>query len=259
MWPLLPRCVALVCVVASSGCAGPEKEPPQSAGTRDDYTERIPGTSLTFDMVWIPSAGFWIGRTEVTWAEYLVFCAFNERLPEGVDALSRPSKPLEVYPFDRHWGRGRRPAVGMSRNGAQMYCRWLSELVPGTYRLPSEEEWSAASGSRPARVGDYAWCAENSTGKTQAVGRKRPNVHGLYDMLGNLWEYCANPFDADEPRSAVLRGGSWKDPANEISPKTRLRFEDDWLLDDPGFPPGLWWVPDGDHLGFRMVRGPEDR
>ena len=73
-------------------------------------------------------------------------------------------------------------------------------------------------------------------------------------MLGNLWEYCANPWDPSEPDRAVLRGGAWKDPAATVSPMSRLRFDNDWILADPNVPAGIWWVPDGDHLGFRVLR-----
>jgi formylglycine-generating enzyme required for sulfatase activity len=145
----------------------------------------------------------------------------------------------------------------MSRNGAERYCAWLSERLPGNYRLPTEEEWATACGPRPSELRTHAWTAANSGGKTQPVGLKRPNANRLHDMLGNLWEYCGNPYSADEPQRSVLRGGSWREAASLVQPQARLRFEDEWLLDDPGFPPGLWWVPDGDHLGFRVIRVPE--
>jgi len=89
-------------------------------------------------------------------------------------------------------------------------------------------------------------------------GRKKPNEHGLFDTLGNVWEYSADPFDEKEPERAVLRGGSWADAAAKLTPESRLRFDDDWVLDDPNEPPGVWWVPDGARLGFRLLRPVED-
>jgi len=237
--------------VVLAGCAGP-RNVRELPGPRT-FRATLPGSEVSFEMVEVPAAGCWLGRTEVSWDEYLVWCSFDERLPEGVDAETRPSKPLEVHPYDRHWGTGRRPAVGMSRNAASRYARWLSESLPGTYRLPSEDEWRAACGERPRSLRYHAWGAENSGGRTQEVGGKSPNVHGLFDMLGNLWEYCADGYSPDEPERAVLRGGSWKETMSEITPETRLRFEAAWLLDDPTYPPGRWWVPDGDHLGFRLA------
>ena len=78
-------------------------------------------------------------------------------------------------------------------------------------------------------------------------------------MFGNLWEYCGNPYSQDDTEQAVLRGGSWKEPAAQIDPATRLPFDYDWTLRDPNYPPGVWWIPDGDHLGFRVVRNGPDR
>ena len=81
-----------------------------------------------------------------------------------------------------------------------------------------------------------------------------PNKYGLHDMLGNLWEYCTDPYDETDLERAVLRGGSWQESPEDINPDARLGFNDDWVLDDPSFPPGVWWVPDGAHLGFRILR-----
>ena len=256
------RHVALLPPVLLGLAACSSVRAPQAPAGHASFRQTVPGSEVSFEMVELPSLGLWIGRTEVTWDEYLVFCAFDARRAElraaGVDAETRPSKPLEVHPFDRHWGTGRRPAVGMSKNGAESYCRWLSAALPGTYRLPTEAEWVAACGAKPSPLGRYAWTAETSGGKTHEVAAKEPDARGLHDMLGNLWEYCADPYSSAEPERAVLRGGSWKDPARRVSPRARLGFDEAWLLDDPNFPPGVWWVPDGDHLGFRMVWTPED-
>lgn len=230
---------------------------PREARQRD-YAETIRGSGVEFDMVWIPEGRFWIGRTEVTWEAYLAYCDFEGtgKVPPGVDAVTKPSKPQQdVHPFDRDWGTGQRPAVGMSWNAAKKFCRWLSLNTGRTYRLPSEQEWVLACGSEPlVPIDDYAWHFGNSGQKTQVVGRKKPNRHGLYDMLGNLWEYCRDPYAADQPERAVLRGGAWSTHADELTPQARLGFDDDWILDDPNVPPGVWWVPHGDHLGFRVLR-----
>ncbi len=220
-----------------------------------DYVQVIQGSAIEFEMVWIPEGDFWIGRTEVTWDEFLQYCDFDEKaaVPPRVDAVSKPSKP--IVSFDREWGTGRRPAVGMSFNAAGEYCRWLSLNTGRSFRLPTETEWALACGQTGYEpLDENAWYAANSDRMTQKVGQKQANRHGLYDMLGNLWEYCLNPYDEKEPARPVLRGGSWKDPQARISPHSRLRFDDDWVLADPNVPPGVWWIPDGDHLGFRVMR-----
>ena len=132
-------------------------------------------------------------------------------------------------------------------------------MTGDTYRLPTEAEWALACGQGGYEpLHEHAWYTENSDEMTHEAAQKAPNRHGLYDMLGNLWEYCHNPFSDDDPERAVLRGGSWADDAVEVTPVNRLRFDDDWVLADPNVPPGVWWVPDGEHLGFRVLR-PADK
>ena len=123
----------------------------------------------------------------------------------------------------------------MSWDGCQAFLRKLNERFDsgGKFRLPSEAQWEYAcrAGSRglfgfgdaEERLGEYAWFSENAGGKTHPVGRKRPNAWGLYDMHGNVWQWCADWYAADyyrvspagDPRGAavgkerVMRGGSW--------------------------------------------------
>lgn len=231
--------------------AAPDPDAPKS------YTETIEGSKVTFEMIWIPKGNFWIGKTEVTWDEFLLYCDFENtaKVPPGVDAVSKPSKPLDWTPYDRDWGAGKRPAVGMSWGAAKKYCTWLSMNTGLEYRLPTEKEWELACGPMPeGPLGDYAWYEKNSGMMTQEVAELEPNELGLYDMLGNLWEYCRDPYSEEEPERAVLRGGSWKDKSFAVKPDRRLPFDDDWTLKDPNFPPGVWWIPDGDHLGLRVLR-----
>lgn len=255
----MQRAAGSVCLIALlTGCASSREAPLPSPSL--DYTETIRGTTIEFDMVWIEEGGFWIGQTEVTWDEYLIYCAFDtdDPVPPDADAVSKPSKPLETSPYDREWGKGKRPAVGISWNAAKKYCQWLSLNTGDDYRLPTESEWELACGPAPDDLSEHAWFSENSGGKTQEAGQKQPNSHGLYDMLGNLWEYCDNPFSEDRPNRAVSRGGAWNSPADDVTPTKRLGFERLWVLMDPNMPPGVWWVPEGEHLGFRVMRpGPE--
>ena len=175
-------------------------------------------------------------------------------MPPGADAVTRPSEPLETTPYDRDWGLGRRPAVGVSRNAAELYCQWLSANTGHAFRLPDEREWVLACGPSPSDLEAHAWVDSNSDGMTQPVGTRAPNAYGVHDMLGNLWEYCRNGYSEEEPGRAVLRGGAWDTPGAEVGPAARIGFERLWVLADPQVPPGVWWVPDGQHLGFRILR-----
>jgi formylglycine-generating enzyme required for sulfatase activity len=257
-WPDRTRHALTVTLLSAGLLAGCKSPAAVSGDVRTSYTQTVPGSTAQFEMIWVQEGGFWIGRTEVTWDEYLTYCDFQENRTDGVDAVARPSKPLEVRAFDRHWGLGQRPAVGVSWNAARKYCQWLSAATGQRYRLPSETQWELACGSAPGvQLEEAAWYDGNSGGMTHEVGLKQANEHGLCDVLGNLWEYCSNPYDPGDPETPVLRGGSWKDPADVVTPQSRLRFDHDWTLDDPTFPPGMWWIPDGDHLGFRLLREPD--
>jgi formylglycine-generating enzyme required for sulfatase activity len=183
------------------------------------------------------SKGFWIGQTEVTVAAYKHFAGAPGRY-----------MPLEPYLSERSlnpgWGVEARPIVDVAWDDARAYCGWAGG------RLPTEAEWeyAARAGSAAARYGDLdeiAWYADNSgrqrinssminlnlywkslnenANGIHEVGQKRANGFGLYDMLGNVWEWVNDRYDRNYyqnspsqdpsgPASAterVLRGGSW--------------------------------------------------
>jgi len=214
-------------------------------GDTDGASDEKPTHKVTF------TYNFYIGKYEVTFDEYDAFCSATGK-----------SKPN-----DQGWGRGSRPVINVTWWDAIDYCNWLSEKekLPKAYdsngnlldkdgrvttditkvlgyRLPTEAEWEfAARGGNKSRgyqyagsstVGDVAWYDSNSGGKTQEVGKKAPNELGIYDMSGNVWEWCSdwygnysssaqtNPYNSTAGSDRVFRGGSW----NDLAALSRVAF-----------------------------------
>jgi formylglycine-generating enzyme required for sulfatase activity len=209
----------------------------------------------------------WFGETEVTWDCYDVFLTRSDlardqrgsaEADSGVDAITRPTLPYN--PPDRGWGHAGHPALGVTYHAARQYCRWLSEKTGRRYRLPTVAEWRVACDpadrtprprSRPAAaaIGERAWCAENSDQQAQPVGRKAANARGLYDMLGNVAEWCT---DADD-KTGVVCGGSFQTPGEQLTRDLVERQQPSWTASDPSFPQSRWWLPDAPFVGFRIV------
>jgi len=131
------------------------------------------------------------------------------------------------------------PVETVSYEDCQEFLARLNRAVPGGgFRLPTEAEWEYACragtttrfnfGEDEAELADYAWCGQNSGGKTHEVGTRKPNPWGLYDMNGNVCEWCQDwygeygapgkgaledPTGPAEGTQRVLRGGSWRNEA----------------------------------------------
>lgn len=109
------------------------------------------------------------------------------------------------------------------------------------YRLPTEAEWehAARAGTTGPRYGpleEIAWYRENSQERIHDVGGKRPNSWGLYDLLGNVWEWCWDVYDAEVYGTyRVLRGGGWFDERWSCRVAVRRRSHPTFQIDDVGF------------------------
>jgi formylglycine-generating enzyme required for sulfatase activity len=210
------------------------------------------------------SKGFYIGIYEVTVGQYLEYLN-SDRDSSGVD-FSDKDCPVKktgsryVLSVNKFGSNESQPMVEVSWHGAQKFCDWLSRKENKIYRLPTEAEWEYACragaqtrfcfGDNETSLGDYAWYTNNSGSKTHQVGQKKPNGFGLYDMHGNVWEWCQDwygSYDSGEqvdptgPSSGsarVLRGGSWDSTPRHCRSADRS-----------------WDTPDGafDVLGFRIV------
>lgn len=178
---------------------------------------------------------FYLGRTEVTVAQWRSFARESGCVSWAEQAhggLVRTPKGLKIKP-DANWKNpyipqdDNHPVVLVTWKDAQVFCRWLSKKTGQGYRLPTEAEWEyACRGGQGEYGGDLdaiAWYEYNSGGKTHPVGSKQPNSFGLYDMLGNAWEWCSDRYSRNYYRASpgsnpsgpsvgphrVSRGGSW--------------------------------------------------
>ncbi len=149
--------------------------------------------------------------TTVTFEEYDKYC-----------------KDIKIdKPDDSGWGRGKQPIINVSWDDATAYAKWLSEKKDQEYRLPTADEWYLACnagqksewhfGDDESLLGEYAWYDKNSNEMAHPVKKKKPNRLGLYDMHGNVWEWCEDWDDKDKGIK-VLRGGSWFDNAFNTRP-----------------------------------------
>ena len=164
---------------------------------------------------------FSMSKTEVTFEQYDVFCTLTSR----------------DKPDDEGWGRGDRPVIKVSWHDAVAFCEWISTQTDKTVRLPTEAEWEyAARGGNKSKGYTYSgnkdlnavgWYSDNCVDKTHPVAQKQPNELGLYDMSGNVFEWCSDRYsdygssqqtDPEGPTSGsfrILRGGSWFSYGND--------------------------------------------
>lgn len=266
----------------------------RTAAEMKAYKTTIPTTVVSFEMVPIPGGTFdmgnaananespvhkatvepfWMQKTEVTWDEYRLFmfsAQAGEKLGEDpvVDGVSRPTRPYVEMSFGM--GINGYPAISMTQHAANKYAQWLSARTGHFYRLPTEAEWEYACRAgggvqAPTPLGDYAWFGDNANGQYGLVGKKKPNAFGLHDMLGNVMEWTADEYMPDyrnwkpwsrptKPYPHAVRGGSWNDPAEQVTCTARVGSDASWKMQDPQLPKSIWYHTDAQWLGFRLVR-----
>jgi len=183
------------------------------------------------------SKGFWIGKYEVTQKQWKEVMGSN---PSYFKKANLPVEKISWY-------------------DCLKFCKKLSLKTGLNFRLPSEAEWEYAcragtttkyySGNSVSGLVEIAWCRKNSDNTSRPVGGKRPNAFGLYDMVGNVWEWCWDNWHDDYDgapddgsswiskgnSSRVLRGGGWYGDDEQCSSSSRISFMSDYTYTTYGF------------------------
>ncbi|MFO7904895.1 MAG: formylglycine-generating enzyme family protein [Pirellulaceae bacterium] len=201
---------------------------------------------------------FYLGTHEVTRGQFRQFIDDSGHDPEG------SWRKVDFEQTDEH------PVVGVSWNDATAFCKWLSRKESKTYRLPTEAEWEYAcragsttyyfNGDDPedlALIGNVAIRGSEGYAYTAPVGKFRANGFGLYDMHGNVWEWCADWYD-----EAYYKDSPSEDPAGPATGSDRVVRGGCWGLTPRycrsagrvGAPPDHWDY----YLGFRVALVPVD-
>jgi formylglycine-generating enzyme required for sulfatase activity len=173
----------------------------------------VPGGAMIYSDRTELIAPIAVGRFEVTFAQW--------------DACVAAGGCGGYRPVDQGWGRGNRPVINVSWNDAQAYVQWLSQRTGQRYRLLTEAEWEYAA--RAGTTTNFSWgdqdpvCDQSARNganflactddRTRPVGSFQPNVFGLYDIHGNVYELTASCYDGSQSETncshRVIRGGSW--------------------------------------------------
>jgi formylglycine-generating enzyme required for sulfatase activity len=250
---------------------------------------------------------FFIGKYEVTWPEYEQFNKNYARLVGPNRPRISPDRLADTVVFPvpyEHWddfdkfvlqrmgGHGEGfPAVGMSQFAAKQYTKWLSKITGRFYRLPTEAEWEYACragtttpysfGDDPRQLKDYGWFSMNSAESDDdpgyhKIGTKLPNPWGVYDMYGNVAEWCIDKYEAGfyatlnngtskgveainspigsrSPYPRVIRGGSYDSEASECRSASRSASSEKLNAADAELPKNVHWLTLCHSIGFRLV------
>jgi formylglycine-generating enzyme required for sulfatase activity len=212
-----------------------------------------------------------LGATEVTRRQFKRFV-----LEENYKTEAERAGAKETWWNNQYSTEDEQPVVNVTWNDAMAFCKWLSEKEGKEYDLPTEAEWeyTCRAGGEPGdaygfgndetKLGDYAWYRGNVAGKTHPVGKKRANRWGLYDMHGNVWEWCKDgPRKYPDQETAAKQESPIEDPKDDLNGDSRVLRGGSWV----NVPRGCRSAHRVDNprahrhgdIGFRVVLRPGER
>jgi formylglycine-generating enzyme required for sulfatase activity len=273
---------AIMLLSACERAVTDEKSAPKSAVTNTAATINSKATGSETEMASIPAGRFMMGDAsevdaiphEVSVSAFLIDKhlitqdQFQKVMGENPSRWKGSDNPVEQV----RWSDAVRYCNKRSELEGLQPCydlkTWKCDFEANGYRLPTEAEFEYAcragtttsylSGDTPTKLGEFAWFDKNSGGRPRPVGQKQPNNWGLYDMCGNLWEWCNDSYSVDyytgapkqDPRgpesgkTKVVRGGCWRVAAENC--RSGYRYNE-----NPGYADVCFGY---DIYGFRCAR-----
>ena len=254
-------------LVAVVGCGDSDTSPDEQAVKPEADTAEITTVkNLDMSFVTIPAGTFMRGDANGENNETPHQVTLTKCFELGVYEVTQEQYEQVMDSNPSHYKGAQNPVENMRWDDAVEFCRKLSELPAEqsagyVHRLPTEAEWEYACragtdtaysfGDSESELGEHAWYGRKSGDTTHPVGRKKPNGLGLYDMHGNVFEWCqdwygnypkgsvTDPTGPSSGSNRVLRGGGWFNAADDCRSANRIRL-------DPSSRSGI--------LGFRVAR-----
>jgi formylglycine-generating enzyme required for sulfatase activity len=267
------------------GCERTQETQGSKPATASQEQNASPGTIPTaapIGMVRIPAGQFLMGDKKETDAALHTVTISEFFMDKTLVTQDQYEKAIGDNPS--RWKGGNNPVEQVRWSDAVKFCNkrseleglrpcydlkaWKCDFNADGYRLPTEAEWEYACragtstafffGDDSAKLGDYAWFDKNSGGRPRPVGQKQANAWGLYDISGDVWEWCndfykvdyykesppTDPKGPDEGQTKVVRGGAWRFSAERC--RSGYRYNE-----NPGYADVCFGY---DIYGFRCVR-----